>query len=53
MSSSEEEKNFERLNKIAGKYKKNEVFNKFRSHQLAGDSSEDEDYESGSGSGTG
>jgi hypothetical protein len=34
LSSSDEDKRFEKLNKIAGKYKKEEVFTKFRSPLL-------------------
>ncbi len=37
LSSSEDEKRFEKLNKIAGKYKVDEVFPKFKSPMLDND----------------
>lgn len=45
MSSSEDEKKFEKLNKIAGKYKKEEVYGKFKSPMLGNMSASSESEE--------
>jgi hypothetical protein len=45
MTSSDDEKKFEKLNKIAGKYKKEEVYGKFKSPLLGNMSASSEEEE--------
>lgn len=45
LSSSDDDKKFEKLNKLAGKYKKEEVFTKFKSPFLGNVNASSEDEE--------